>query len=146
MIFFLDQSEYTCLLSSGISFSVVTSPSITSWKCLFHIKNRTWKCCGNSLADPKKDTVCPCFRHKILVASIMVEGHPSIPCVGTAAAPWGACFRGLLYDRFTTRRLQRESVPIVWAVDVLARWHGGIYSQWAKHVQGIFNLRGKLVP
>ncbi len=35
----------------GSLCNVVTSLSITSWKFMFHIKNGTWQCCGNSSAE-----------------------------------------------------------------------------------------------
>ncbi len=37
-------------LFGGISCIVVTSLSITSCRCLFHIQKGTWQCCGNNFA------------------------------------------------------------------------------------------------
>ncbi len=40
-----------CFFSS-ISRIVVTSSSITSRRCSFHMRKGSWQCCGNNSADP----------------------------------------------------------------------------------------------
>ncbi len=51
--FFLTRVRKHFCLSGFISLIVVTNSSMTSCKCLFHIKNGTWQCCGKSSAEPE---------------------------------------------------------------------------------------------
>ncbi len=51
--FFATSISTRVCFSGGISCNVVTSLSITSCRCLFHIKKGTWQCCGNNLSEPE---------------------------------------------------------------------------------------------
>ncbi len=51
--FFATRVSTQLCLFGGISCIVVTSLSITSCRCSFHIKKGTRQCCGNNSAKPK---------------------------------------------------------------------------------------------
>ncbi len=52
-IFFVARVSTGLRFFGGISCNVVMSLSITSCRCLFHIKKGTWQSCGNNLAKPE---------------------------------------------------------------------------------------------
>ncbi len=79
---------------------------------------------------------------KQMVALVVVQWWANVPCIFSMARPGVSGFGGLLAPWGG----KWETVPIVWTMYSLIRWHCGINARWLHHVEGGLNLWCEAIP